>query len=158
MLGLLDEPVAVGRAGHHRLVAGAGAVQLAAPGTLADLRALVLGDHSLELSQLVLRRAGVLAAAGEDDLHAGPGELLEHQHLVGVAAREPIRGVAQQHLARPFGGAVAQPLQRRPGEPRAREPLVLEHEIVEEQQPALGGELTQPDGLALDRLVLALAF
>jgi hypothetical protein len=37
------------------------------------------------------------------------------------------------------------------------EPRVLEHEILGHQQPALRGQLTQPDGLALDRLVLTLA-
>src|SRR6266498_856690 len=50
VLGLLDVPVAVRRTGHHRLRAAARAVQLPAAGALGDLRALVLGDHPLELA------------------------------------------------------------------------------------------------------------
>jgi hypothetical protein len=77
-------------------VAGAGTVQLPAPGALADLRPLILGDHPLELAQqLVLRRASLFAAAREHDLHARAGELLEQKHLVGVAAGEPIGRVAE---------------------------------------------------------------
>ena len=129
MLGLLDVPVAVGRAGQHRLMAAAGAVQLPAPGALPDLRALVLGDHPSELAQqLILRRAAPLGLLREADLHAGAGELFEQQHLVGVAAREPVGRVAQQHLERTLRGTVAQPLQRRDAEasrrrtPRPRTP------------------------------------
>ena len=133
-------------------------MQLPAAGALPDLRALVLGDHPLELAQqLVLWRRAPLGLLREAHLHADALELFEQQHLVGVAAREPIRRVAQQHLERALRGAVAQPLKRRARQRRAGEPLVLEHEILGDQQPALGGELTQPDGLALDRLVLALA-
>jgi len=133
-------------------------VQLAAARALADLRALVLGDHPLKLAQqLILGRAGALAAAREDDLDARAGELLEPQHLVGVAAREPVRGVAEQHLERSLGGVVAQPLQRRPDRRRAGEPLVTEHQLLGDEQAALDGELTQPGELTLNRPLLALA-
>jgi hypothetical protein len=156
-LGLADEPVAVRGTGHHRLVAGARTVQLPAPGALADLRALVLGDHPLKLSeQLVLGRARPLAATREHDLDTGPGELLEQQHLVGVAAREPIRRVAQQHLKRALGGTVAQPLERRPDQRRAGEPLIAEHQLLGDRQATLGRELTQPGELTEDRPLLAL--
>ena len=158
VLGLLDVPVAVRRAGHHRLRAAASAVQLPAPGPLRDLRTLVLGDHPLELAQqLILRGAAPLGLLREADLNAGASELFQQQHLIGIAAREAIRRVAQQHLERPLRSAVAQPLKRRTGQRRARESLVLEHQVLGDQQPARRGELTQPDGLALDRLVLALA-
>jgi hypothetical protein len=133
-------------------------VQLAAPGSLADLGALVLGDHPLELAQqLVLGRRAALGLLGEDDLDAGAGELLEQQHLVGVAAREPIGRVAQQHLEAALGDTVAQPLERRPGERRAGEAVLEEHQLVGDDQAALGGQLTQPGDLAVDRLLLALA-
>ena len=65
--------------------------------------------------------------------------------------------MAQQQLERALSGAVPQPLKRRPRQRRSGEPLVLEHQVLRDQQPAAGGELTQPDGLALNRLVLALA-
>ena len=158
VLGLLHIPVAVGCARQHRLVAGTGAVQLAAAGALPDLRPLVLSDHPLELAQqLVLGRHAPLGLLGEAHLHPDTLELFEQQHLVGVAARETIRRVAQQHLERSLSATVTQPLQRRACQRRAREPLVLEHQTLRNEQPALRGELTQPDGLALDRLVLALA-
>ena len=157
VIGLLDVPVAVGRARHHRLGAAPGAVQLPAAGALGDLRALILGDHPLELAQqLILRGAAPLGLLGEHDLHPGAGELLEQQHLVGIAAREPIGRVAQQHLERSLRGAIAQPLQRRALKHRAGEPFILEDQILRDEQPAVGRQLTQPDGLAPDRLVLAL--
>jgi hypothetical protein len=129
-------------------------VQLAAPGALPDL-----GAHdSLELAQqLVLGRARALAAAGEDDLHPGMVELFEQQHLVGVAARQPVGRVAEQHLEAALGGAVAQALQRRSGQRRTRDPLVLKGELLVDDQPVRRGELTQPGDLALDRALLALA-
>src|SRR5215208_504798 len=158
MLCFLDVSVSVRRGGQHGLRAAARAVQLPAAGALADLRALVLGDHPLELAQqLVLGRAAALGLLGEADLDAGALELFEQQHLVGVAAREAVGRVTEQHLEAALGGAVAQTLERRPGQRRTGEPFVLEHQVLRDQQPALGGKLTQPDGLALDRLVLALA-
>src|SRR5215216_17573 len=158
VLGLLDVAVAVGGGGQHRLGALAGAMNLAAASPLADLRPLVLGDHPLELAQqLILRRPAALRLAREHDLHAGALELLQQQHLVGVAAREPIRAVAEHHLEAALGGAVAQPLKRRPGERRARDPLIAEHELIGHSEAALGGELTQPGDLTLDRALLALA-
>ena len=157
MLGLPDIPVAIGSAGHHRVRTAASAVRLPAAGALTDLRPLVLGDHSLELAQqLVLGRAAPLGLLREADLHAHARELLQQQHLVGVTAREPVGRVAEQNLERSLRRAVAQPLQRRALQARPREPLVLEHEVLGDEQPALRGELTQPDGLACDRLVLAL--
>jgi len=84
----------------------------------------------------------------EAHLHTGASELFEQLHPVGLAARETIGRVAEQHLERSLASAVAQPLRRRACERRAREPLVLEHEILNDQQPALSGRLTQPDGLA----------
>jgi hypothetical protein len=112
----------------------------------------------LELAQqLVLGRRAPLGLLREHDLDSDARELFEQQHLVGVAAREAIRRVAEQHLEGPLGRPVTQPLERRPGERRTREALVLEHEILRQEQPALQRKLTQPDGLAPDRLVLALA-
>jgi hypothetical protein len=73
---------------------------------------------------------------GEDDLHAGAPELFEQQPLIGVAAREAVGRVAQQHLEAVLGGAVAQPLQRRASQRGAGEPLVLEHQLLRDQEPA----------------------
>jgi hypothetical protein len=85
MLGLLDVSVSVRRAGHHRLRTATGAVRLPAPGALGDLRALVLGDHPLELAQqLVLGRAAALRLLRETHLNADARKLFEQQHLVGA--------------------------------------------------------------------------
>lgn len=101
-------------------------MDLAAPGALGDLRALVLGDHPLELAQeLVLGRALALSLLGEADLDTGAPELLEQQHLVGIAAREAVGGVAEQQLEGALGGAIAQALERRALKRGARETLVL---------------------------------
>ena len=83
-------------------------MQLPAPATLSDLRTLVLGDHPLELAQqLILRRARPLGLLGEDDLDPAARELLEQQHLVGVAPRQPVGRVAEHHLEAPLERAVA---------------------------------------------------
>ena len=133
-------------------------MQLAATAALRDLRALVLGDHPLKLAQqLVLGRPGALGLLGEDDLHAGALELFEQQHLIGVAAREAVRCVAQQHLERALDSAIAQPLKRRAPKRRARNALVLENEVLWHQQTARVGQLTQRGGLAVDRLLPTLA-
>jgi hypothetical protein len=132
-------------------------VQRPASGALGDLRALVLADHSLELAQqLVLRRVGALRLLREDHLHTRAGELLQQQHLIGVATREAIGRVAQQHLERSLRRAIAQPLQRRPDQRRAGEPVILEHEVVRHQQLTPAGQLTQRDELTLNRLGLTL--
>jgi hypothetical protein len=101
-------------------------MQLPAPATLRDLRALILGDHALELAQqLVLRCARALSPLHEHDLDPAARELLEQQHLVGVAARETIRRVAQHDLEAALDRAVAKPLQRRALRACAGEPIVL---------------------------------
>jgi len=66
---------------------------------LGDLRALVLGDHALHLDQQPrLRVIGDLGRVGEVHLATEPLELVEHQHLVCVGAREPVRGQAPHRL------------------------------------------------------------
>jgi hypothetical protein len=133
-------------------------MQLSAATALGDLRPLVLGDHPLELAQqLVLRGARALRLLREDHLDPRPLELLEQQHLIRVTTREAVRRVTQQHLEPALDGQIAHPLERRPAQHGARDALVLEHQIFGDQQPAPGGELTQRDGLTLDRLLATLA-
>ena len=154
---LAQVAVAEGCANEHRLRALTRAVELPAPGALPDLRPLVFSDHPLELAQqLVLGRAGALAFAEKDDLDAGAVELLQEQHLVGVAAREAVGAVAEQDLKAALGGAVAQALERRPQQHRAGEALVQEHQLLGNDQAASLRELMQPGDLALDRAPFAL--
>ncbi len=157
VLGALDVPVAVRGAGHDRDRAASGAVKLAAAAALSDLGPLVLGDHPLELAQeLILRGAGPLGLLGEDHLDPGALELLQQQHLIGVPAREPIRRMTQQHLEAALDRQITQALQPRAAQHRARDALVLEHQILDNEQVARGGELTQRSGLAADRLLATL--
>ena len=71
---------------------GAGAEQLAAAVAFGDLGPLVFGDHALHLGeQLGLRVVVDRGRVGERDLHAVPGQFVEHDDLVGVDAGQPVR-------------------------------------------------------------------
>jgi hypothetical protein len=114
-----DAPQAVGDLPKEH-VAGAGAVQLAAPVALGDLRALVFGDHALDLDeQLGLRIIARGGSVEEAHRHAEALELFEDQHLVGVGAREPVRAQTQHRVQRARLRGVAQAVQRGPVQPRA---------------------------------------
>jgi hypothetical protein len=120
-----DVPVAERRAGQHVDRPGAGAVGLAAPVPLGQLRLLVLGGHALELDrQLVL---GAVAARALDELgpDPGPGELLQQRRLVGELAGQPVRGVDEHHIQAALGYQVPQRLQGRADQGRARMALVF---------------------------------
>ena len=62
----------------------------------------------------------------ENRLDAVAGELLGQQDLVGVFAAQPVRRVDQDSLNVALGGEIAQPLQTRPQQAGAAEPLVLD--------------------------------
>ena len=109
--------VAVGGApGQH--LPGAGAEQLPAPVPLGDLRPLVLGDHALDLGEQLGLRV-VIERWGVGEPHADPvaGQLVEHDHLVGVDAGEPVRGQAPHPLDQPGLRGVAQRVQPGPVQP-----------------------------------------
>jgi hypothetical protein len=94
-------------AGEHVDRPGAGAVGLATPVALQDLRLLVLGEHALELHhQLVL---GGVSTRAFDEFHrgAGSGEFLDQQCLVGELAGQPVRGVTQHHIHSDPGDDIA---------------------------------------------------
>ena len=112
-VGLADVPVAERGAGQHVDRPGAGAVGLAAPVPLGQLRFLVLGEDALELHQQLVFRG--VAARALDELHPDPGagEFLQQQRLVGELAGQPVRGVAQHHVQAALGGQVPQRLQGR---------------------------------------------
>ena len=132
-------------------------MQLTTTTPLGDLRPLILGDHPLELAQqLILQGAGPLGLLGEDHLDPRPLELLQQQHLIRVPPREPVRRMTQQHLEPALDHQVTQPLQLRAAQHRARDALVLEHQIFGDKQPAPVGELTQRGRLTPDRLLATL--
>jgi hypothetical protein len=85
-----DAPVAVGRLPGDDL-ARAGAPQLAAPVALGDLGPLVLSDHPLHLGEqpglgVVVQRWRIR----EPHRHAEAGQLVQHDHLVGVGPGQPV--------------------------------------------------------------------
>jgi hypothetical protein len=87
---------------------------------LGDLRSLVLSDHTLHLGQQPrLGVIGDLGRVGEVHLAAEPVELVEHQHLVGVGAREPVGRQAPHRLDHACLGGVAQRVQAGAVKPRA---------------------------------------
>ena len=111
--------VAVGHLPEEHL-AGASAVQLAAPVALGDLRALVFGDHALDLDeQPGLRIVAGRGAVEEAHVDAEALEFFKDQHLVGVDAREAIRAQARDRVQRTRFGRVAQPVKRGTVQPRA---------------------------------------
>lgn len=83
-----------------------------APAALQDARALVLGDHALDLQEQVVLGRAADGAVEERHSDAGVAEILD-EHLVGVASRQAVGGehVDQVHLAR--RDRVAQRLQHR---------------------------------------------
>ena len=116
---------------------------LAAPVPLGQLGFLVLGEDALELDQqLVL---GGVAAGALDELgpDPGPGEFLQQQRLVGELAGQPVRGIHQHHVHAALGDQVAQRLQGRADQRRARMALVFEDPLFRDVKPGLRGVLAQ---------------
>ena len=150
-----DAPEAVGHLPEEHL-AGAGAVQLAAPVALGDLRALVFGDHTLDLDeQPGLRVITGRRAVEEAHLNAEALELLEDQHLVGVGAGEAIGREADDALEQARLGGVAQAIERGPIEPGAGVALV--DELLDDLMPIGASRLAQKLELRGDRAALLLA-
>ena len=99
---------------------------LAAPAALQDLGPLVLGHHALDLQQQVVLRREADRPVEEDDLDPGAAELVDQQHLVGVAARQPVGRVDVDAIERARGDRVAQPLEGRADQRGAAVALVDE--------------------------------
>ena len=131
-------------------------MELAAPGPLEDLGALVLGEHTLELEQQpVFRRLGA-GRLDEQNLDAGAAELLDQQHLMDVLPAQPVRRINQDRLDRSFGRQIADPLQPGADQLRAAEAVILDDPLVRHAVVAGPGELDQRRRLARDRLLLPL--
>src|SRR3954464_805234 len=151
-----DVPVAVGGAAGE-VVAVARLLQLAAAEALAEDGALVLGDGALDLQQELV--VGVVRdrALQEHHFGAGAAELLQEQDLVGVLARQPVRG---QHGDDPDGAVahgVAQRVQAGSVEPAAAVALVAEDVLVGEGVAVVGDPGAQGGELAVDGLLALLA-
>src|SRR4051794_41661286 len=62
-------------------------------GALQDLGALVLSNDTLDLKQQVVLGGAADRTVEEDDLCAGPAQLLNQEHLMGIAAGEAGRSM-----------------------------------------------------------------
>src|SRR3954467_14453515 len=97
-VSLADIAIAIGRARQHADRALARGVALAAPAALQDLGPLVLGYHALDLQQQIVLRREADRSIEEDDLNPSPVELVDQQHLIGVAPRQSVGGVDVQPI------------------------------------------------------------
>ena len=148
--------VAVGRLGAEQ-VAVAGLLELAAAEALGEHRALVLGDGALDLQQQLVARVLGDGTVEEGDLDAGAAELLEQQHLVGVAARQAVGREHRDDLDRGVARRVAQAVEARAIEPRAAVAVVAE-DVRLGQRVAFGlRPAPQARELAVDGLLAFLA-
>jgi hypothetical protein len=91
-------------------LAGAGAEQFAAPVAFGDLGFLVFGDHALDLGEQggLWVVGGQPRGVGEGDGDPEAVQFVEHQHLVGVGAGEPVWGQAPYPLDEPGLGGITQ--------------------------------------------------
>jgi len=99
------------------------------PPPFQDLRALVLGDDTLDLEQQVVLRAGSDRAIEKADLHASPPELLHQQRLMRMPTSETVGGQHINTVHLPDGDAVAQPFQSGPPQGGAAVAVIHELEI-----------------------------
>jgi hypothetical protein len=65
----------------------------AAPTPFEDLGPLVFGDDALNLEQKIVLRGATDRVVQEDNLRARAAKLIDQEHLMGVTAGEPIRGM-----------------------------------------------------------------
>src|SRR5215204_6831866 len=87
---------------------------LAASATFQDLGPLVLGHHALNLQQQIVLRREADRSIEKDDLDPSPVELVDQQHLIGVAPRQSVGGVDVQAIEVAGRNGIAQTLERGP--------------------------------------------
>ena len=168
-LGLIDDELASGPLMARQIavavrrpsadeLAGPGLLQLAAPKPLAQQSALVFGDSSLDLEQELVSR--IIGDGAVEKLHRAPcsPEFLEQQHLIGIAAGQPVGGENADDINLPVANGIAQGVQPRSVETRAAVAFVPKH--MEVAQVVVGGSspASQPIELAVDGLLALLAF
>jgi len=115
-----------------------GLLQLAAAEPLGGDGPLVLGDGPLDLEQELIVRVVGEGSVDELDVAGSLAELLQQEDLVGVAAGQPVGAVDAEDVELALAGGVAEAVERRTIEPRARVALVNVDMIVF-QFVAVGG-------------------
>ena len=101
---------------------------------------------------------GRVAASTFDHRHAHAvcRELLEKQHLVRMATREPIRTVYVEHIERALRHAIAQTLECRATQARSAVPVVDELVAWQHDAPVPRGARAKRRELTVDRCLLHL--
>src|SRR6185437_12953027 len=155
-LRLAHVEVAVRRARHRVDCTLSRPVQLATTTALGDLRALVLGDHALDLHQERVFRGVRRGPLEKDD--GGPvlRELLQQQHLVRVAPGESIGVVHVDGVDRTLRDPIAQSLERGANQRRTAEAVVHVDVPGQHTMPVGDGPLAKRLDLALARGLLGL--
>src|SRR6266849_16422 len=156
VIALANVAVAERRAAQHADFARAGAVTLATPRALEDLRPLVLGDHALELDEQLILGRRTLRRIQKARLHAVTDELFDQQDLIRVLATQPIRAVDENSLDLPFSGQIAHALQAWSFERGPAIALVFEDPRLRHVQIERPRQLDQRRSLARNRVRLAL--
>ncbi len=113
-----------------------------------DLGPLVLGDHALDLEQEIVLGAGADGAVHEDDLGAGPPELLDEEDLIGVAPGQTVRCKDKDLIEHAGGHGIPQPFQSWPQERGAAVAFVDELIAGICRQASAGDPLAQRRKLA----------
>jgi len=106
-----DVAIAEGSRAEGTHQARAGGMAAPAPAALEDLGALILGDHTLDLQEQVILGTAANGAVEEHHLHTRAAELLDQEHLVGVAPGQTIRGMNVEAIDNASCHCIAQPLQ-----------------------------------------------
>ena len=151
-----DAAVAVGSLPGDDL-AGAGPKQFAAPVAFGDLGLLVFGDHALHLGEQYRLRVvgGQPRGVGERDGDPEAVQLVEHQHLVGVGAGEPVRRQAPHPFDEPGLGGITQCVQAGAVQSGAGMPVV---DVLADQLVTGGGDVfAQQRQLRADGAAVGLA-
>ena len=127
-----------------------------APAALEDFGALVLGDHPLHLQQQVVLGTAADRAVEEHDLHARAAELLDQEHLVGIAPGQAIGGMDVEAIDDTGRHRVAQPLQGRTKEAGAAVAFIDEDVLGLEPHAVGRDPLAQARDLAGDSAAVRL--
>ena len=93
---LLMVAVAIGRVGEDGDFAASCPMTLAAPGTFENLCALIFCDHALELNEEMVFGGLHRRCVHKHGFNALPGELLDDQNLVGIAAAQAVRSIGYE--------------------------------------------------------------
>ena len=148
--------IAVGRAGTDELPSPR-LLELTAPEAFTEQRSLVLGDGALDLKQELVARIVGDRAVEELDRALHPAELLQQEHLVGVAPGQPVRGENGNDIDFPVAHRIAQGVQARPVEARPAVSLIAEHMGVGQLVVRGVGPGAEDVELAVDGLLAFLA-